>query len=74
MALDDHKGVQSTVQLVTGTFSPMEAADLLLSLLAYKIKFQTVQMLNKEERYSPDNISSEQHIEELKNARLWKKA
>lgn len=73
MALSDYTATQHNVQLVKGTFSPIEAADVLLSLLAYKIKFHTVQMLSTEESYSPNTIPSEERIEELKNARAMVK-
>lgn len=69
MTLKNHSDTQHNVQLVKGTFSPIEAADVLLSLIAYKIKFHTVQMLSSEERYNPNTIPSEQRIEELKLAK-----
>lgn len=69
MALKNYIQAQHNVQLVKGTFSPIEAADVLLSLLAYKIKFHTVQMLSSEEKYSPKKIPSEERIEELKHAK-----
>ena len=73
MAISNHSEDQHNVQLVIGTFSPIEAADVLLSLLAYKIKFHTVQMLSSQKKFSPNIIPSEQRIEELKNAKTMVK-
>jgi len=73
MVKKNHAEKQYNVQLVNGTFSPIGAADVLLSLLTYKIKFHTVQMLSNEENYSPETIPSEQRIEELKNAKTMVK-
>ncbi|MEM7382508.1 MAG: hypothetical protein AAF361_15135 [Bacteroidota bacterium] len=57
------------IVLVEGTFSPLEAADILLSLLNDKIKFHTVQELNLRDRQSEDNHRSERRIAELKEAK-----
>jgi len=69
MTLNDTTETQHNVQLVTGTFSPIEAADVLLSLLTYKIKFHTVQMLSSQEKCSPNTSTSNQRIADLKNAK-----
>ncbi|MDT0606625.1 hypothetical protein [Croceitalea rosinachiae] len=57
------------IQLVTGTFSPAEAADLLLSLINYKIKFHSVQIPNLQSDESAVIEKSEKRIEELKKAK-----
>lgn len=56
------------IQLIEGSFNPMEAADVLLSLIAYKIKFHNVQLLNSEHDES-SRIQSEKRIAELKEAK-----
>ncbi|MEM9075903.1 MAG: hypothetical protein AAGC43_02645 [Bacteroidota bacterium] len=57
------------VRLVEGIFEPSESADVLLSLLNYKIKFHTVQLLNLQEHESKDLEKSKKRIEELKTAK-----
>lgn len=57
------------VQLVTGTFGPAEAADVLLSLINYKIKFHSVQILNLQDHETEAIEKSEKRIEELKIAK-----
>lgn len=57
------------VQLVTGTFGPAEAADVLLSLINYKIKFHSVQILNLQSHEKEAIEKSEKRIEELKIAK-----
>ncbi len=53
-------------QLVSGTFGPGEAADVLLSLVNYKIKFHSVQLLNLPDNEKAAIEQSEQRIAELK--------
>lgn len=57
------------VQLVAGTFDPSESAEVLLSLLNYKIKFHTVQLLNMEANDISGREKSERRIEQLKKAK-----
>ncbi|WP_422857887.1 hypothetical protein ACOKFD_10490 [Flagellimonas sp. S174] len=57
------------VRLVEGIFEPAESADVLLSLLNYKIKFHSVQLLNLQEHDGKDLEQSEKRIEELKLAK-----
>lgn len=57
------------IQLVEGMFSPVEAADVLFSLIADKIKFHNIQMLNIQQGFNGDISHSEQRIKELKNAK-----
>lgn len=57
------------VRLVEGVFEPAESAEVLLSLLNYKIKFHTVQLLNLKETQNSDPENSQKRIEELKAAK-----
>ena len=63
------KDTNEVVQLVTGTFNPAEAADVLLSLINYKIKFHSVQILNLQDGENDVIEKSEKRIEELKDAK-----
>ena len=54
------------IQLIEGTFSAIEAADVLLSLINYKIKFHTVQLLNYTDTTALEYLKSEKRIAELK--------
>jgi len=70
----DITDIQRKVQLVKGTFLPVEAADVLLSLLTYKIKFHTVQLLgNKEEQNENETTPSRQRIVELEKSKTMVK-
>ncbi|MBS9462414.1 hypothetical protein KIM67_08335 [Flagellimonas sp. 389] len=57
------------VRLVEGEFDPAESAEVLLSLLNYKIKFHTVQLLNLKETQNSDPEKSQKRIEDLKAAK-----
>ncbi|WP_396591466.1 hypothetical protein [Allomuricauda sp. R78024] len=57
------------VRLVEGLFEPAESAEVLLSLLNYKIKFHTVQSLNLKETQNSDPEQSQKRIEALKKAK-----
>ena len=57
------------VQLVAGLFDPSESAELLLSLLNYKIKFHTVQLLNMDGNDREGREKSEKRIAQLKKAK-----
>jgi hypothetical protein len=58
-----------TFKLVEGEFSPVEAADVLFSLIGDKIKFHNLQMLSNQERFGGDNSHSEKRIDQLKAAK-----
>lgn len=74
MISNDIKVMQRNVQLVKGTFPPVEAADVLLSLLTYKIKFHTVQLLGKKDHLNENEIiPSQQRIVELEKAKTMVK-
>ena len=57
------------VRLVEGHFEPAESAEVLLSLLNYKIKFHTVQLLNLKETNNSNPENSQKRIEELRAAK-----
>ncbi|TXN38048.1 hypothetical protein FVB32_07075 [Flagellimonas hymeniacidonis] len=57
------------VRLVEGLFDPAESAEVLLSLLNYKIKFHTVQLLNLKETKNSNPEQSQKRIEALKTAK-----
>lgn len=57
------------IQLIEGQFNPIEAADVLLSLIAYKIKFHNLQLLNLDHCSSVSREQSEKRITELKEAK-----
>ncbi len=57
------------IQLIEGTFNAVEAADVLLSLVTYKIKFHNLQLLNSEEKNGISREQSEKRIAELKAAK-----
>lgn len=56
-------------QLIEGSFNPIEAADVLLSLVAYKIKFHNLQLLNLDGKNDASKEQSEKRITELKEAK-----
>jgi hypothetical protein len=57
------------IKLVEGNFNPAEAADVLLSLINYKIKFHSSQILNLQGTKSDVISQSEKRIIELKEAK-----
>ncbi|WP_372945685.1 hypothetical protein [Muriicola sp.] len=61
---------QTTIKLVEGTYTPMEAADILFALIGDKIKFHNMQILSLQERFGIDSVHSEQRIKELKEAKM----
>ena len=66
---DTQARVMEEIQLIEGTFNPIEAADVLLSLVSYKIKFHNLQLLNLEGKTTEAKNQSEKRIEELKEAK-----
>lgn len=57
------------IQLVKGIFSPIEAADVLFSLISDKIKFHNLQMLGVQVHFGNDTSQSEQRIKALKEVK-----
>ncbi len=55
------------IKLIEGSFSAIEAADVLFSLIANKIKFHNLQMLQIQEGSDLDNLHSAKRISELKH-------
>jgi len=58
-----------TIQLIEGTFNAIDAADVLLSLVTYKIKFHNLQLLHPSGGQSISREQSEKRIAELKQAK-----
>ncbi len=58
------------ITLVKGSFSPSEAADVLLTLINDKIKFHSIQILNLREGSDKDISYSEERIKALKAAKI----
>ena len=61
--------MNDSITFINGHFSPAEAADVLLSLLNDKIKFHRVKSLNLRNEEQGLNMSSEERIEKLKEAK-----
>ncbi len=59
----------SSFKLVEGTYSPTDSADVLLSLIADKIKFHNLQILCLSDKKNVELIHAEKRIEELKESR-----
>ncbi|NAY91998.1 hypothetical protein GTQ34_08710 [Muricauda sp. JGD-17] len=57
------------VSLVEGEFEPAESAEVLLSLLNYKVKFHSVRLLNLKEVKNADSENSQKRIDALKAAK-----
>lgn len=57
------------IAFIKGLFSPAEAADVLLSLINDKIKFHTVKSLNLRHEGPDADLTSEDRIKELKEAK-----
>lgn len=57
------------LQLVAGVFTPAEGADVLLSLINYKIKYHNVQLRNLKVGPQAAIEKSQQRIQELKEAK-----
>ncbi|WP_299215603.1 hypothetical protein [uncultured Dokdonia sp.] len=61
--------ITNQIKLVEGTYSPINSADVLLSLIADKIKFHSLQILNIQDKSDPRVIHAELRIVELKESR-----
>ena len=70
-SVSKNEDIQHTekVQLIEGTFNPIEAADVLLSLVSYKIKFHNLQLLHLDRNQKIAKDQSEKRIAELKDAK-----
>ena len=56
-------------KLVSGIFNPAEGADVLLSLINYKIKYHSVRLLSLKTDQKADIQNSENRITELKQTK-----
>ncbi len=66
---------QQHVKLIEGTFTPSEAADILISMISKKINFHKLQRLSALEQYCDDNtVHLDDRIEQLKRAEEETKA
>ncbi|WP_271765120.1 hypothetical protein [Aquimarina algiphila] len=61
--------IHNSFKLVEGIYSPINSADVLLSLIADKIKFHNLQILNFQDKNDPNVMRAEMRIEELKASR-----
>ncbi|GAA4272471.1 hypothetical protein U6A24_10010 [Aquimarina gracilis] len=60
---------EQNVKLIEGTFTPSEAADILISMISKKINFHKLQRLSALEQYCDDNtLHLDDRIEQLKKA------
>jgi hypothetical protein len=57
-------------QLIKGTFTPAEAARVLLSLVKSKIDYHSLEKLSNEERFGRDVAHSEKRLQELKELQI----
>ncbi|AXT51612.1 hypothetical protein D1818_12480 [Aquimarina sp. BL5] len=58
--------INNSIKLVEGTYSPINSADVLLSLIADKIKFHNLQILSAKNKNDLRVIHAEMRIIELK--------
>ncbi|WP_299223622.1 hypothetical protein [uncultured Aquimarina sp.] len=61
--------INNSIKLVEGTYSPINSADVLLSLIADKIKFHNLQILSSKDKNHPQVMHAEMRIAELKASR-----
>ncbi len=59
----------NNIKLVEGIYSPINSADVLLSLIADKIKFHNLQILSSKNEDDPNVIHAKKRIAELKESR-----
>ena len=68
-SLGQPSSASGNITLVKGSFTPSEAADVLLTLINDKIKFHSIQILNLREGSEKDITYSEERIKALKAAK-----
>ena len=61
--------IHEQIKLVEGVYSPVNSADVLLSLIADKIKFHNLQILTIKDENDPRVAHAEVRIAELKASR-----
>lgn len=60
---------QQNVKLIEGTFTPSEAADILISMISKKVNFHKLQRLSALEQYCDDDtLHLDDRIGQLKKA------
>lgn len=59
----------TTISLILGDYTPMEAKEILLKMLDSKINFHNLQSLSAYVHFGKPNIESELRIRELKEAK-----
>lgn len=59
----------TTINLIMGDYTPMEAKDILLKMVDSKINFHKIRSLSADVRFGKADADSETRIEELKEAR-----
>lgn len=58
-----------TIELINGTFTPIEARDVLLNLLDSKINFHNLKDWSSRERFGKPDADSEQRLKHLKDSK-----
>ena len=58
-----------TIEFIKGTFTPIEARELLLQLLTDKINFHNLKNWSSNERFGKPHAYSEQRLKSLKESR-----
>ncbi|GAA3597394.1 hypothetical protein Q4Q39_20180 [Flavivirga amylovorans] len=61
--------IYNNIKLVEGIYSPVNSADVLLSLIADKMKFHNLQILNAKHENDPKIVHAKMRIEDLKASR-----
>ena len=69
MSLQDETNKMHEFKLIDGDYSKEEAQEILLNLIAHKIKFHDDKIFSEEERFGVTNQDSVKRIEELKTTR-----
>ncbi|HOY42134.1 MAG TPA: hypothetical protein PK546_01570 [Chitinophagales bacterium] len=58
-----------TLNLISGTFAPNEAKEILLEMIKSKINFHNLRNFSSEIRYNRPDLQSKRRIEELTEAK-----
>ncbi|GAA3516837.1 hypothetical protein GCM10022393_33650 [Aquimarina addita] len=61
--------IYNKIKLVEGIYSPVNSADVLLSLIADKIKFHNLQIICRRDNNDPQVLRAKMRISELKASR-----
>ncbi len=60
-----------SLKLIDGTFSAVEAENVLSNLIGFKINFHSIESFSNEERFSRNISHHKKRIDELKEARKY---